>query len=217
MDEKNKQIYRYFVGLLFVISFLYEAVGSRISFLNVLPWIGLILMAVSMFSGIYELLAVGTGVQAIWHLIYLVGNIFGWHGSKFSLTTSIYNTLFIVGYALVIYCVFKRQSAAKMSILISSLFLAGWFVRIYDMIDYPAILVNSLRDFFYNSCLPIILALLVLSNTPKNCPAKSISVTKKAETATSQIDNLVKLKELLDAGTLSQEEFDEKKKQILGL
>lgn len=33
----------------------------------------------------------------------------------------------------------------------------------------------------------------------------------------AQIETLKKLKELLDAGILSQEEFDAKKKQVLGL
>ena len=41
--------------------------------------------------------------------------------------------------------------------------------------------------------------------------------TIKEETATSSIDELKKLKELFDMGIISQEEFDTKKKQLLGL
>ena len=38
-----------------------------------------------------------------------------------------------------------------------------------------------------------------------------------AEQPTSNLDELKKLKELLDMGIISQEEFDVKKKQLLGL
>ena len=40
---------------------------------------------------------------------------------------------------------------------------------------------------------------------------------EKADSLDSQIETLKKLKELLDAGILSQEEFDRKKREVLGL
>ena len=45
---------------------------------------------------------------------------------------------------------------------------------------------------------------------PAPAPAAPTSVSEAA-------DDLMKLKELLDAGILTQEEFDAKKKQLLGL
>ena len=45
---------------------------------------------------------------------------------------------------------------------------------------------------------------------PAPAPAAPASVSEAA-------DDLLKLKELLDAGILTQEEFDAKKKQLLGL
>lgn len=45
---------------------------------------------------------------------------------------------------------------------------------------------------------------------PAPAPAAPTSVSEAA-------DDLLKLKELLDAGILTQEEFDAKKKQLLGL
>lgn len=220
MDKKSINFCRYLVGLLFIISFVDKVVYiSSISFLNVLPLIGFILMAVSMFSGVYELLAVGAGVRAISHLIGLVRQL-GHLGSEYALILVIYNILFLVGYALVIYFVFKRQSAVKISILISVLLLIGQGVYYIPTIASGMelrYLVSNLIGRFDDSCLPIILAGFVLANTPKNRPAKEIPAAKKAETSNSQIDNLVRLKELLDAGAITQEEFDEKKKQILGL
>jgi len=49
---------------------------------------------------------------------------------------------------------------------------------------------------------------------------KTLSITPKDHLAGKNVHSLDELsiyKELLDAGTLTQEEFDEKKKQILGL
>jgi len=43
------------------------------------------------------------------------------------------------------------------------------------------------------------------------------SFTIKQEIPQSNADELKKYKELLDSGIISQEEFDEKKKQLLGL
>jgi hypothetical protein len=39
----------------------------------------------------------------------------------------------------------------------------------------------------------------------------------KTEVSNSNMDDLVKLKTLLDQGIITQEEFDAKKKQLLGL
>jgi hypothetical protein len=37
------------------------------------------------------------------------------------------------------------------------------------------------------------------------------------KTASNQFENLIKLKDLLDSGAISQEEFDAKKKELLNL
>ena len=54
----------------------------------------------------------------------------------------------------------------------------------------------------------------------KNAPAEhtAVPVEKVSQTSTEQnIDDLKKYKDLLDAGIITQEEFDTKKKQLLGL
>lgn len=223
MDKKSLIFCRCLTGLLFMIPFVDKAVFAVSENLlqnqeYLLPLIGFILMAISMFSGVYELLAVGAGVQAIPYLIILVKWL-GKTGSK-DYFTAIYYFIFFVGNALVIYFVFKRQSAAKIGVLVSILFLVGMIVNGHYYIERWGIYYYYevyLFDFFFNNCLPIILSGLVLTNTPKRHLAKEIPTSKEADTSNSQIDNLVRLKELLDAGAITQEEFNEKKKQILGL
>lgn len=224
MDKKSINLCRYLVGLLFVVSFVDKAVRiSSITFWEVLPLIGFVLMAASMFSGIYELLAAGAGVQAIPHLFAFVRTL-GRLGSENMLVYVIYHILFLAGYALMITSVFRRQSAVKISIFISVLFLVGLaasYIPMFAYSDHPATMVRSavrsLLGFFSGSCLPVILSGLVLANAPKHRSAKEIPAPEKAASSVSQIDSLASLKTLLDAGAITQEEFDEKKKQILGL
>ncbi|WP_275941926.1 SHOCT domain-containing protein [Enterococcus faecalis] len=45
----------------------------------------------------------------------------------------------------------------------------------------------------------------------------NIETQTSSDTAIDQFDNLKKLKELLDMGILSQEEFDKKKQKLLDL
>ena len=63
-----------------------------------------------------------------------------------------------------------------------------------------------------------------ISNLTNAESIKSVIIEKKANaqkkfdsSATSNIDEIKKYKELLDSGVISQEEFDAKKKQILGV
>ena len=55
-----------------------------------------------------------------------------------------------------------------------------------------------------------------ISSMPAVTPHKS-SNTATSEYEGNQVERLAKLKELFDKGVISQEEFDAKKKQIMGL
>ena len=49
------------------------------------------------------------------------------------------------------------------------------------------------------------------------CLPKSIGLAAERESKTDSLDDLKKLQELFDSGSITQEEFDAKKKQILKL
>ena len=59
-----------------------------------------------------------------------------------------------------------------------------------------------------------ILICVVVRNTPQIKPIKTSQPTI-AQKTDNRIEELTKLKDLLDAGVITQEEFDAKKKQIL--
>jgi predicted Zn-dependent peptidase len=57
----------------------------------------------------------------------------------------------------------------------------------------------------------------VLSDLIISRQGKGTNTIIKQEVPQSNADELKKFKELLDSGIITQEEFDEKKKQLLGL
>jgi hypothetical protein len=57
----------------------------------------------------------------------------------------------------------------------------------------------------------------VLSKMINDRQDNTIKTGIKTEVSNSNMDDLVKLKTLLDQGIITQEEFDAKKKQLLGL
>ncbi len=57
----------------------------------------------------------------------------------------------------------------------------------------------------------------IINDRQESTTTASTTVTKNESPAQSNIDDLVKLKSLLDQGIITQEEFDAKKKEILGL
>lgn len=63
--------------------------------------------------------------------------------------------------------------------------------------------------------IPIVACILMQDRINILCTTKAVVEEPKAEDST--IEQLKKYKELLDSGVISQEEFDEKKKQLLGL
>lgn len=63
--------------------------------------------------------------------------------------------------------------------------------------------------------IPIVACIIMQDKINTLCIAKAMSKEQKEETQTA--DELKKFKELLDSGIITQEEFDAKKKQLLGL
>ena len=74
----------------------------------------------------------------------------------------------------------------------------------------------ALEDFVLIAS-PILLACIVLENVPQAQTTKTVKQPPKTAKSDNRIEELTKLKDLLDTGVITQEEFDAKKKQLLGL
>ena len=216
--------------------------GSSIGWQGVLFWGAMLLMTVAMFSGKHKLLAIG-GAMLIPDMIVA---IFGSFKNLIEISETygglavvleydfryfllffvllLDNLLYTAGLVLWIMAVLRSNNAKKLSMLAVILMLAG--AVIYDLayIIYGwewltfalvASIVGDLLLFAGLRCAPMVLAGHVMQGeAPQSAPAQLAAAA--TVDPSDRIEKLMKLKALLDAGALTQEEFEEKKKQILG-
>jgi hypothetical protein len=117
---------------------------------------------------------------------------------------------------------FSRSSALIASAIAKSFaFLAAALAGFFMTVDYSRKIEDGKKvSIAFKVCslifINMIAGILMLIDNPEK-----VQPTVETETAVSEFDQqmleLKKLKKLLDMGILTQEEFDEKKKQILGL
>lgn len=109
-----------------------------------------------------------------------------------------------------------RDGKAHVAFAIVAGFLCFWSL-ITDFTSSPVYLeISALYKFFAILCSIAIVALSVIKRSSRIVPIVEKATTTIVQTA-SNADELKKYKELLDSGVITQEEFDTKKKQLMGL
>ena len=212
MNEKNLKIVRYITGVLFlalaITSFLYKytfsgstyAIGYAIGY--IVSALGAAIMAVSMFLGMRQVFIVGAGFQAVSCLIKLL-----------ALHENIMNILSAV---LAAFAIQDKKNTSKYVIVSVVLFLIGNIANQIAFLTDKLSIIWALKD-FVSVASPILLACIVFENIPQAQTTKMVKQPTKTAKSNDRIEELTKLKDLLDTGVISQEEFDAKKKQILGV
>ena len=163
-------------------------------------------MAVSMFLGIRQVFMVGAGVQAVSCLIKLLDlpknivNIFSF-------------VLLLLGYVLIVFAVQDKKNASKYKIVSVVLFLVGNIANQIAFLTDRFSIIWALKN-FVSVASPILLACIVLENTPQAQTTKTVKQPTKTAKSDNRIEELTKLKDLLDTGVITQEEFDAKKTAI---
>ena len=223
MDDNNLKIARYLTGALFlalaIASFLqiylicspsefsaYTAYSSPYVISCIVSAFGAAIIAVSMFRGMCQVFIVGAGFQAVSCLIELLAL----HKTIVNIFSAV---LLLAGYVLAVFAVRDKKNASKYEIVSVVSFLIGTMANSAVLSGTNAIM--SLRRNFVSVASPTLLACIVLENTPQAQTAKMVKQPTKTAKSDNRIEELTKLKDLLDTGVISQEEFDAKKKQIL--
>lgn len=209
MDEKNLKVIRYLAGAMFIAVALtwipsvlsYWGSGFIWLFMSILGLAGVLLSALSMFSGTYSLFAVGVGMLALQNLISLRG------------VTICRNIFLLIAYILLAVAVLQKKKAGVIGIISAFLFI------ISDLI-FQIIVNDNWWGIFYSvessacEAAGAFLACLVVQNTPQAQTA-NVKQAMAAIKTDNRIEELTKLKDLLDTGVITQEEFDAKKQQLL--
>ena len=66
-------------------------------------------------------------------------------------------------------------------------------------------------------CLPFFAWSYIVETKTKEYSSNKSLIVEKEQPISNELDQVLKLKELLDLGVINEEEFNEKKKQILNL
>lgn len=219
MNEKNLKIVLYITGVLFlalaITSFLYKytfsgstyAIGYAIGY--IVSALGAAIMAVSMFLGMRQVFIVGAGFQAVSCLIKLLAL----HENIMNILSAV---LLLAGYVLAAFAIQDKKNTSKYVIVSVVLFLIGNIANQIAFLTDKLSIIWALKD-FVSVASPILLACIVFENIPQAQTTKMVKQPTKTAKSNDRIEELTKLKDLLDTGVISQEEFDAKKKQILGV
>lgn len=233
MNEKDLKIIRYLAGAIFLAlalsSFLYiypflfasassayTAYSSTSVIRDIVSAIGAVMMAVSMLLGMRQVFMVGAGFQAVSCLVKL---LFSRIGTPAQDTVNIIScVLLLAGYVFIALAIQEKKNKTIYEILSIALFLIGCIasqIALYGKGSGDNI-AFALEDFVLIAS-PILLACIVLENVPQAQTTKTVKQPPKTAKSDNRIEELTKLKDLLDTGVITQEEFDAKKKQILGV
>jgi hypothetical protein len=221
--KKDHNIFQYISGgcfLIYAVSVLINLFEYGISRSLLFSLIGCVLIAVGLFLSCFVVSAIGCGIAAIDDIITVIHTI-GYielFSDRFVLITRM---LLLVSWILLAATLLSRKNAKTLGIV------AGIAKLAY--LPLCAILYKFYFGDSWSWSLEAIIPNLLLAvgaffvgfaldpgneyagNTSSNGTAPVAASTESAAT------RLEKLKALLDQGVITQQEFDEKKKQILGL
>lgn len=216
MNKQVKQVLRILAGALFLLVAFrgnngYVMVDKPSFIVAVLSSISFVVLAVALFIQRDKLLIVGALIATICQLPGALGALRSYQllAPSYALRMVIWYLVFFLTLLFLFLCALKQEYAQSMCIAVVATVAAHFLSE--------ALIVHSLYVFLEN--LPLLLAIVLTAvilaeKAQKATPKATIQPEEKAN---SQIGELTKLKDLLDCGAITQEEFDEKKKQILGL
>lgn len=238
MDEKNLKIIRCIAGSMFIVLFImilleitgnmryayygdYGVAMSQFTWIYskpalILEMLAVLVLAVGMFAGIFTLLPVGAGIYC---LAYIVDTIMSFNGSIINLF-ALLNLFALAGYVFFALSVGQREASIRyglVSIIILLVSRLAFYYLVYDYV-YPNLFYFVFTNLYQTAIasVSIFLTDIVLQNTPQGYSSKTMKQIGR-QTKSDRIEELTKLKDLLDTGAITQEEFDAKKKQILGV
>lgn len=194
---------------------------ATITVFNILFWIGMLGMAVALFMKNQKIVIAAAGVNALLGAYYIVSYFSLWNLCDFlayaSVVVFVALTLkgndvvkkiwFVPAAVLLLGCVIGWITGGYFEFL-----SAAWKSMLVSIIEIVALL-------FVGMWVKEVVAPAEASpvNEYATFNPQSINSTPASSSAIGGADKLKMYKDLLESGTITQEEFDAKKKQILGL
>lgn len=197
---------------------------ASIAVLIVLNWIAIIGMAVALFTKKDKILLGAVGINALLGAYYIISYFSLWNLLDFvsyaALTALL--VLALKGNVSVKKIWFVPGAAASLGCLIGwiqygyfSYISATWKMMFFDVIEIAAIFFIGM--WLKESVAPVNAESAEPINEYATFNPQAVYSGGASADALGGADKLKMYKDLLDSGTITQEEFDAKKKQILGL
>ena len=220
MLENKKSNFRLASGVCYILGALYGLFTQFSSYTwigSILQIIALILVAVGMFLQFPLLSIIGSGIQILTRYRAILGIKFLFQSfSMYQALVGFRELALMLYWVVFLLAVLNIKGKRKNLGIASGYLLLILSVLTFGRVQYitfegiipaaGAVLFALAADDFPNK----------ISSMPAVTPHKS-SNTATSEYEGNQVERLAKLKELFDKGVISQEEFDAKKKQIMGL
>lgn len=223
MTEKKCNIFRYIASAFLILHVIAIVIAGNIGGSNLLSILADIILAVSLLTKKDNFFAIGIVIRLIHTIVFsfgyigfLIGEDIGtiWYFLQATGLTATFlmKVVSIVPYVLILISLFDVSKYKKLGIIsVAILFATDIVAEVLDW-GFVGILSGLIVAIF--SSLPIVFAVIAIQNSPQSQP---IVIKKRTTSNITTGEKLTKLKELLDMGAITQEEFDEKKKQLLGL
>ena len=222
MNSKMIKLCRYLAGAVLVLDVLSKMIlGAEVSsiygVLNLVSYASSIMIAVALFTSNGMPVIIGCGMNGFVSAVRMIYPILiGVRG--LSLSSVILNISTAVCYILIAVSLFQKKSDTNIISIAIIIGIAGSFLytlSTFVMDDFALTIWNIASSMKNTISTYIYLLMSILMLDEKNMPisAKNLAVPSSK----NPIERVTKLKELLDSGAITQEEFDAKKKQLLGL
>lgn len=225
MTEKKCNLFRYIASGLLILHVVAIIISGNFSVSNLLAILADVILSVSLLTKKDKFFSVGIVIRLI-HTIVVVFNYIGFMSDAgvdigliwyYLQTTNLTATFLmkivsIVPYVLIVIYLFDVKKHNKLGIVSVGLLFATDIVAEVFTSGFIGILSGLIIAI--TSSLPIVFAVIAIQNSPQSKP---IVIKKRTTPNITTGEKLTKLKELLDMGAITQEEFDAKKKQLLGL
>lgn len=226
MEKKNNSL-RYVAGACFGIRaliYINSIVRNMQDGYGLSPWafisiVGCALIAVSMFASVDILTSAGGGILAVVAARWLILDFgsYAFYLKRYLIA----DLIWLVVCILFVVIGLNRKNAKTICIVAGALLAVGFLVVIFGNKIYWGtfdLIFDELLRYIVRIVGTIMIGLALDIDDAQDSRNKTVSSSgiHSRTSAESQMDRLAKLKDLLDNGVISQEEFDAKKKQILG-
>lgn len=214
--KQKADIFRYGAGACFALLAILQLADFPMygfAFSTCLYAIAYLLMAASFFAQIPTLGTVGSGLHILLAVIPFVTNI-GWYIRLGEITYLIIDELLpIAAYVIFLIMTLKRGNAKRLGYAAAAVVVVRRFVNFLGWGFYvPYILILS--DLLLSAA-GFLLAGFAYANV--TLESRKPAASTRQNTVVDSIQRLENLQRLLEQGIITQEEFDAKKKQLLGL